>query len=54
MPATVAAVAPARAEVAKLLIPTGKAGVKEWRRIIMLREVLARPVALREPGFGAE
>lgn len=34
----------------KLMIPTGRAGAAEWRRIIMLRELLSPPKALREEG----
>jgi hypothetical protein len=39
-----------RSGIGQILLPTGRASAAEWRRIMMLREVLALPVALREDG----
>jgi hypothetical protein len=53
MPTSTPVAPPARVEVASLLVPMGKGRLGEWRRIIMLREVLGRPVALRDQEPGA-
>ncbi len=46
--APVAPVAGMKSVIGKILLPHGKAGAAEWRRIMMLREILATPVALRD------
>jgi hypothetical protein len=46
--APAAPVAGMKSGMGKILLPNGKAGAAEWRRIMMLREILATPVALRD------
>lgn len=43
---------PARAALGKLLVAGAKPGLAEWRRAMMLRELLSPPVAMRDEQTG--